>query len=195
MSADRPGPDFDPDVTADVTPQAAAPGPQDRTARRPILEGPGARIGPYKFLQQLGEGGMGVIANLPAGLVDRFPRDLVLDWLECSVDRAHVLVHLVAANFADDRSLAAHLADLHGDQEQVSFRLFRQIVETVEMGTMLDERGPWSARWAAKAAELEQLARSTQRPGLRRWAQEAAEELRELESSYRLREQEETAGY
>ena len=28
---------------------------------RPILEGPGARIGPYKLLQEIGEGGMGVV--------------------------------------------------------------------------------------------------------------------------------------
>ncbi len=27
----------------------------------PILEGPGTRIGPYKLLQQIGEGGMGVV--------------------------------------------------------------------------------------------------------------------------------------
>jgi serine/threonine protein kinase len=28
---------------------------------RPIVEGPGSRIGPYKLLQQIGEGGMGVV--------------------------------------------------------------------------------------------------------------------------------------
>ena len=30
-------------------------------AVRPILEGPGTRIGPYKLLEQIGEGGMGVV--------------------------------------------------------------------------------------------------------------------------------------
>ena len=30
-------------------------------AHAPILEGPGTRIGPYKLLQQIGEGGMGVV--------------------------------------------------------------------------------------------------------------------------------------
>jgi serine/threonine protein kinase len=35
----------------------------DRTADapRPIIEGPGARIGPYKLLQKIGEGGMGAV--------------------------------------------------------------------------------------------------------------------------------------
>src|SRR4051812_41640924 len=28
---------------------------------RPLSEGPGTRIGPYKLLQQIGEGGMGVV--------------------------------------------------------------------------------------------------------------------------------------
>ena len=28
---------------------------------RPILEGPGSRIGPYRLLQEIGEGGMGVV--------------------------------------------------------------------------------------------------------------------------------------
>ena len=36
------------------------PGGPDR-ATRPITEGPGTRIGPYKLLQQIGEGGMGVV--------------------------------------------------------------------------------------------------------------------------------------
>jgi len=30
-------------------------------ADRPISEGPGSRIGPYKLLQQIGEGGFGVV--------------------------------------------------------------------------------------------------------------------------------------
>jgi eukaryotic-like serine/threonine-protein kinase len=37
------------------------PAPADGAAPRPIAEGPGTRIGPYKLLQQIGEGGMGVV--------------------------------------------------------------------------------------------------------------------------------------
>jgi serine/threonine protein kinase len=39
----------------------AAPSGHAPVAPRPILEGPGSRIGPYKLLQEIGEGGMGVV--------------------------------------------------------------------------------------------------------------------------------------
>ena len=35
--------------------------PAVATVTRPIAEGPGTRIGPYKLLQPIGEGGMGVV--------------------------------------------------------------------------------------------------------------------------------------
>ena len=39
----------------------AAPSHHTPHASRTILEGPGSRIGPYRLLQQIGEGGMGVV--------------------------------------------------------------------------------------------------------------------------------------
>jgi eukaryotic-like serine/threonine-protein kinase len=41
--------------------QAPAPGLVATTPERPLTEGPGTRIGPYKLLQQIGEGGMGIV--------------------------------------------------------------------------------------------------------------------------------------
>ncbi len=46
------------DATDDFTPAPTAP---DQTTRRPITEGPGSRIGPYKLLQAIGQGGMGAV--------------------------------------------------------------------------------------------------------------------------------------
>jgi len=39
----------------------AAPSDESPVEVRPITEGPGSRIGPYKLLQEIGEGGMGVV--------------------------------------------------------------------------------------------------------------------------------------
>src|SRR4051794_3279948 len=41
--------------------QAAAPGRSDTALEVPLAERPGTVIGPYKLLQQIGEGGMGVV--------------------------------------------------------------------------------------------------------------------------------------
>jgi serine/threonine protein kinase/tetratricopeptide (TPR) repeat protein len=74
---DNPGsflarPALDQDSTLDVAPESepdaagAEEDGSDTSLRiapdaRPVSEGPGTRIGPYKLLQQIGEGGMGVI--------------------------------------------------------------------------------------------------------------------------------------
>jgi len=46
------------DATGDHTP---APDETDRPIPRPIAEGPGTKIGPYKLREKIGEGGMGVV--------------------------------------------------------------------------------------------------------------------------------------
>ena len=50
------------DAQAEATLAYDLPDGQNSTsARRPITEGPGSRIGPYKLLQKIGEGGMGTV--------------------------------------------------------------------------------------------------------------------------------------
>ena len=53
-----------PTASSNHPPISATPPPRSATKDRassPITEGPGSRIGPYKLLQQIGEGGMGVV--------------------------------------------------------------------------------------------------------------------------------------
>src|SRR5947209_14444693 len=55
-----------PDLVATVDCQPGLPvdraeGQTQSTPPPPLTEGPGSRIGPYKLLQQIGEGGMGVV--------------------------------------------------------------------------------------------------------------------------------------
>jgi WD40 repeat protein/serine/threonine protein kinase len=41
--------------------ESAAPGPAVATSEEPVSEGPGTVIGPYKLMEQIGEGGMGLV--------------------------------------------------------------------------------------------------------------------------------------
>jgi hypothetical protein len=135
-----------------------------------------------RFLEEPA-GRQGFVMNLPTGLADLFPQETVLSWAAVSPGRAVVLARLAAPNFQDDQSLAAILADQHGDREDVSHALFGQL-----FGAFVD--GPWSQRWAEHAAELERVARRTRRDGLRRWASRAAEDCRTQEAIYRTQEEE-----
>jgi hypothetical protein len=48
-------------VTGAHIPVPGADAPAGASAPRPLTEGPGSRIGPYKLPQQIGEGGMGTV--------------------------------------------------------------------------------------------------------------------------------------
>lgn len=64
-AAQAPPPTFNPDADQAVSPEArGTPNelPKCNTlAYQPVMEGPGAAIGPYKLLQQIGEGGFGIV--------------------------------------------------------------------------------------------------------------------------------------
>jgi len=53
--------DIDPESTGDTPSDEAGQALAHRPAPRPLIEGPGTRVGPYKILQKIGEGGMGVV--------------------------------------------------------------------------------------------------------------------------------------
>ncbi len=129
----------------------------------------------------------GLFTNFPKGLVDRFPRDRVLSWLGDSLERAMVLVPLVAPTFDDDDSLAAILADRYGDRQDLSRGLLWNLCG--ELSSQLR-----SQHWADHATRLEGVARTTGREGLRRWATRAAEDCREQAAIYRVEEEEERLG-
>ena len=61
---------------------------------RPILEGPGTRIGPYKLLQQIGEGGMGVVYMAEQETPVR--RKVALKIIKPGMDSAQVIARFEA---------------------------------------------------------------------------------------------------
>ena len=61
VAASGPSAGFTPDSTPAPTGESAPGVTVKKAASLPITEGPGNRIGPYKLLQEIGEGGMGVV--------------------------------------------------------------------------------------------------------------------------------------
>jgi serine/threonine protein kinase/tetratricopeptide (TPR) repeat protein len=66
----------------------------DPAGMPPAAEGPGSRIGPYKLLQQIGEGGMGVVYM--AEQTEPVQRKVALKIIKAGMDSRHVLARFEA---------------------------------------------------------------------------------------------------
>jgi serine/threonine protein kinase len=64
------------------------------TSDRPITEGPGTAIGPYKLLQQIGEGGMGVV--FMAEQTEPIQRTVALKIIKLGMDTRQVIARFEA---------------------------------------------------------------------------------------------------
>ncbi len=70
------------------------PTDEDATTDQPIKEKPGTRIGPYKLLQQIGEGGMGVVYM--AEQTEPVKRRVALKIIKPGMDTRHVIARFEA---------------------------------------------------------------------------------------------------
>jgi eukaryotic-like serine/threonine-protein kinase len=76
-------------------PAATGDGPDSLSpGARPILEGPGTRIGPYKLLEPIGEGGMGVVYM--AEQVEPVRRKVAVKIIKPGMDSAQVIARFEA---------------------------------------------------------------------------------------------------
>ncbi|MDG3008333.1 serine/threonine-protein kinase [Paludisphaera mucosa] len=97
-------------VTMDhaATPPGETASAFGRTASVPTMEGPGARIGPYKLLQPIGEGGMGVVYMAEQEIPVR--RRVALKIIKAGMDSAQVVARFEAERQAlammDHQSIA-----------------------------------------------------------------------------------------
>jgi serine/threonine protein kinase len=79
---------------AGATAQLGDEGPDPWPALDPIIEGPGSRIGPYRLLQQIGEGGMAVVYMAEQERPIR--RNVALKIIKPGVDTGQVLLRFEA---------------------------------------------------------------------------------------------------
>src|SRR5262249_16003815 len=82
---------------------ADTPGPEERLCgdwsaagcpSRPLVDGPGTRLGPYKLVQQIGEGGMGIVSMAEQERPVR--RRVALKIIKPGMDTKQVLVRFEA---------------------------------------------------------------------------------------------------
>src|SRR5690348_16396633 len=84
---------------------------------RPMLESADARL---------------LLIGLQRSIVDRFPRSTVLGWAAQDVpNRPPTLARLTAPDYSRDDTLAAQVADLYGDNPDVSSALFAELFSGV----------------------------------------------------------------
>lgn len=117
------------------------------------------------------------------GLVDRMPRDEVLQWVGLDPARRGGLVASLCLQVFGDDSLASALLEKYGHMASLRSTFMSHLTSGVWAG-------PLSEKWAGRAAEMDRLASNSGLEGVRRWARESAMHLRRLEQSDRKREAE-----
>src|SRR5215831_12425141 len=80
--------------------------PEGATSNSPVREGPGSKIGPYKLLQQIGEGGMGIVYMAEQEQPVR--RKVALKIIKPGMDSQQVIVR-----FEAERQALAMMDHLH----------------------------------------------------------------------------------
>ena len=79
--------------------------------RNPPLEGPGSRIGPYKLLQKIGEGGMGIVYM--AERMTPFRQMVALKVIKAGMDSRQVVARFEAERQALALMDHPHIAKVH----------------------------------------------------------------------------------
>ncbi len=82
------------DAPADLVGSSGGGSPPAATDSRPVVEGPGTRIGPYKLLERIGDGGMGVVFMAEQQTPVR--RKVALKIIKPGMDSNHVIARFEA---------------------------------------------------------------------------------------------------
>lgn len=123
--------------------------------------------------------------GFPRGVVERMPPDHVIAWVNADPDeRASIVARLASKNFATDDTLASRIVGEYGDRDDVASAFFSEYVS----GSWW---GPASTHWEELATSVDEVAKRTKLPKLRRWAAEAARDLRQMAERDHQREEEE----
>jgi hypothetical protein len=123
--------------------------------------------------------------GFPKAVLERMPADDIGAWIaEQPEKRAAIVAQFASQDMSTEATLASRLLGAYGDNERVASALFSEYVSGFWSG-------PASAHWDELADSLEDVARRTALPKLRRWAADSARSLRGMAERDRQREEEE----
>jgi hypothetical protein len=123
--------------------------------------------------------------GFPRGILERVPADEITAWIaEKPEERTAMTARFTSKDMSTDNMLASRIIGEYGDKEDVASAFFSEYLT----GSW---SGPSSAHWDQLAESLEEVARRTTLPKLRRWAADSARSLRGMAERDRHREEEE----
>jgi hypothetical protein len=131
------------------------------------------------------ENGAAFSIGFPRHVLERLPRDRVLEWIAAAPGTRAVLVADMMARDFGDNSLAAAILDRWNGIPEVAQRFFSSFVFADWWS------GDASVHWETLALRVEQIGAASAKRGVRRWAIDAARELRSMADADRRREAEE----
>lgn len=113
------------------------------------------------------------------------PPDQIIAWVDANPDeRATIIPMLVSKDISSDETLASRIIGTYGDRGDVASAFFSEFAS----GSW---SGPESLHWEQLAASIDEVAKHTGLPKLRRWATDAAQSLRQMAERNRQLEEEE----
>lgn len=126
--------------------------------------------------------------GFPFGVLERMPREKVWKWIDQEPDlRSALVARIIAKDFSSDDSMAAQLIAKYGEREAVAGSFQSSYVS----GSWW---GPASEHWNQLATKLENRAKATNLPGLRKWAEASARYIRQMAERDKQHEDERNIG-
>ena len=112
------------------------------------------------------------------------PSDQVIAWVDGNPDeRAPIVAKLASKTIASDDTLASRIVGTYGDRDDVASTFFSEYSTVIWYG-------PASTHWEELATSIDDIAKNTKLPKLRRWAAMAASSFRQMADRDNHREEE-----
>jgi hypothetical protein len=123
--------------------------------------------------------------GFPRGVIELIPQKQVLAWIaEQPDERAAIVAKLAEKDLTDDNNISSKILGAYGDRAEIASAFYSEYVT----GSW---SGPSSVHWEKLAESLNEVARHTKLPKLRKWADDASHGISRMAEQERQNEEEE----